>query len=95
MNARQQSGFRSLSDWRTSPEGDVTPGWKTCTDFDSVSSQFSPVAFRLRSCGPAKNSVLATEVLVRLDEIEFQWNDGKHSAGDSEHVMLVVTRKNL
>ena len=35
--------------------------------------------------------VRATEVLVRLDEIEFQWNDGKNTAGDSEHVMLVVT----
>lgn len=35
--------------------------------------------------------VRATEVLVRLDETEFQWNDSKDTAGDSEHVMLVVT----
>ena len=39
--------------------------------------------------------VRATEVLVRLDVIEFQWNDRKNTARDSEHVMLVVTRKNF
>jgi hypothetical protein len=39
--------------------------------------------------------VRANEVLVRLDEIEVQLNDGKHTVGDSEQVMLVVPSKIL